>query len=201
MKNSIIDMGNVLTNYSMTEYIRNHTENEREAEIIRRQVCESVEWIQMDRGAMSDEEALAAICTRVPECMWTSVETFIRNFRMEQEPNPLMENLVRRLSEAGYELYLMSNTSHRFRKFSKSIASIAYMKDIWISCEHGFLKPEPQAYENFFEVMRLEPGDCFFVDDSPANIEAALRCGMRGCVYHQDMLELERNLRAAGVEF
>lgn len=43
---------------------------------------------------------------------------------------------------------------------------------IRISCERGYLKPEKEAYADFFEFLNLKPEECFFVDDSPANIEA-----------------------------
>ena len=51
-----------------------------------------------------------------------------------------------------------------------------------------------------FRKMKIEPQESYFVDDSPANIEAGIRLGMRGCVYHQDMPELRRNLREAGID-
>ena len=128
------------------------------------------------------------------------VERFVREFRMKQEPNPPMEALLGELKEQGYRLFLMSNTSHRFRAFSKNIPSVGYMDGIWISCECGYLKPEREAYVDFFRKMKIEPQESYFVDDSPANIEAGIRLGMRGCVYHQDMPELRRNLREAGID-
>ena len=118
---------------------------------------------------------------------------------MKQEPNPPMEDLVRELKSAGYGLYLMSNAARRFHQFSKNIASISYMDGIWISCERGYLKPEREAYLDFFAYLKLKPEECFFIDDSPANIEAGMRLGMKGCVYHQDVEELRANLRAVGV--
>lgn len=193
-KNIVFDMGNVLTRYSMAEYIRKYTTSEDAYKIIKNEVCASVEWIQMDRGSLTDEEAIASISKRVPKEYHELVKRFIEEFRMEQEPNPPMESLVRRLSEAGYDLYLLSNTSHRFRSFSGNIASISYMKGIWISCEHGYLKPEKEVYLDFFEQFGLKPEECIFIDDSPANIEAAMRLGMEGIVYHQDVAELERKL-------
>ena len=128
------------------------------------------------------------------------VERFVREFRMKQEPNPPMEALLGELKEQGYHLFLMSNTSHRFRAFSKNIPSVGYMDGIWISCECGYLKPEREAYVDFFRKMKIEPQESYFVDDSPANIEAGIRLGMRGCVYHQDMPELRRNLREAEID-
>ena len=87
-----------------------------------------------------------------------------------------------------------------FPGISKNIPSVGYMDGIWISCECGYLKPEREAYVDFFRKMKIEPQESYFVDDSPANIEAGIRLGMRGCVYHQDMPELRRNLREAGID-
>lgn len=195
-KNIVFDMGNVLTKYTLSDYIRKYTDSEEGYQILRNEVCASVEWIQMDRGTLTDEEAITSICKRIPQEYHALAERFIYEFRMEQEPNPPMEKLVRRLREAGYDLYLLSNTSKRFHKFSKNIASISYMKGIWISCENGFLKPEKEAYLDFFERFSLKPEECIFIDDSPANIEAGMRLGMEGIVYHGNVEELERKLLA-----
>ena len=199
MKNIVFDMGNVLTKYKLSDYIGTYTEDEAQAALLKNQVCASVEWICMDRGTMTDEEAVRSICKRIPQSEWELVERFVREFRMKQEPNPPMEALLAELKEQGYRLFLMSNTSHRFRTFSKNIPSVGYMDGIWISCECGYLKPEREAYVDFFRKMKLDPQESYFVDDSPANIEAGMRLGMRGCVYHQDMQELRRNLREAGI--
>ena len=129
-----------------------------------------------------------------PPLLHVPVRLFVREYRMVQPPNPPMERLVEELSQNGYDLYLMSNTSHRFRIFSRSVRSIQYMKGIWISCEHGLLKPEPAAYQDFFRTFSLRPEECFFIDDMPANIEAAGNLGMDGCVYYGDVAELRHFL-------
>lgn len=199
IENLVFDMGNVLTKLTMDEYIRKHTNSEEEADIIRKQVRNSLEWVWMDRGVMSDEEAISSISARVPESMQETVRVFITGFRMKTEYNLPMTFLVSQLSKDGYGLYLMSNAPRRFHEFRKSLPPIDYMDGIWISSEHGLLKPEPEAYQSFFETMKLEPSSCYFIDDSPANVEAAIRAGMQGCVYHQDPLELMDNLKKAGI--
>ena len=154
--------------------------------------------MQMDRGTITDEDAIAAICRRMPEHLHGTVRRFVNEYRMVQPPNPPMEKLVEELHGNGYDLYLLSNTSHRFRVFSRYIRSIRYMKGIWISCEHGLLKPEPGAYLDFFQTFSLSPEDCFFIDDTPANVEAAGNLGMRGCVYYGDVGELRCIMRENG---
>ena len=112
MKNIVFDMGNVLTKYKLSDYIGTYTEDEAQAALLKNQVCASVEWICMDRGTMTDEEAVRSICKRIPQSEWELVERFVREFRMKQEPNPPMEALLGELKEQGYHLFLMSNTSH-----------------------------------------------------------------------------------------
>ncbi len=199
IKNIVFDMGNVLTIYHQTEYIYGYVENEEDFWWIKNHVCSSVEWIQMDRGVVSDDEAIASICKRVPTHLHHTVERFIREFRMVQPPNPPMEKLVKELSENGYDMYLLSNTSYRFHSFSKFIKSISYMKGIWISCEHKVIKPETAAYLDFFKTFGLKPEECFFVDDRPENVESAGNVGMKGCVYYGNVSELRQYLRENGI--
>lgn len=200
IKNIVFDMGSVLTIYNAREYIYGYVDNEEDFRWIKNQLCASVEWLQMDRGTLTDDAAIASICKRVPAHLHGTVERFVREYRMVQPPNPPMEKLVEELSQNGYDLYLLSNTSHRFRIFSKYIKSIAYMKGIWISCEHGFLKPEPAAYLDFFETFSLKPEESFFIDDTPANVEAARNLGMDGCVYYSDVTELRTILREKNIQ-
>ena len=127
IKNIVFDMGNVLTRYSLPDYIRKYAKSQREFDIIKNEVCSSVEWIKMDRGTLSDDDAVNSIKKRVPCELHETIKRFVSEFRMEQEPNPPMEDLVHRLKNEGYKLFLFSNTSQRFRRFSKNIASIVYM--------------------------------------------------------------------------
>ena len=199
IQNIVFDMGNVLTVYNAREYIYGYVDNEEDFRWIKNHLCASVEWLQMDRGTLSDDDAIASVNRRMPEHLHGTVERFVREYRMVQPPNPPMEKLVEELYQNGYDLYLMSNTSHRFRVFGQYIRSIRYMKGIWISCEHGLLNPETAAYLDFFQTFSVKPEECFFVDDMPANIEAAGNLGMDGCVYYGDTAELRRLMREKGI--
>lgn len=190
----VFDMGNVLTKYTLDDCIYRYVDTDETFAIFKKEVCGSDEWLAMDRGTMTDEEAIVSICKRLPIELHEVVKRFVDEFRMLPEDNPPMENLICRLREAGYRLYLFSNTASRFHRFSKNIPSIAYMDGLWLSCEHGYLKPEREAYESFFAKFDLIPQECLFIDDTPANIEAAAEFGMQGIVYHGDVEELEREL-------
>ncbi len=68
---------------------------------------------------------------------------------MKQEPNPPMEALLGELKEQGTICFDVKYITP-FPAFSKNIPSVGYMDGIWISCECGYLKPEREAYVDFF---------------------------------------------------
>ena len=59
------------------------------------------------------------------------------------------------------------------------------------------LKPDPEIFRTFCLHFGLNPAQCFFIDDQPANVFGALRAGMRGMVYHGDPSAILPALRAA----
>ena len=58
-------------------------------------------------------------------------------------------------------------------------------------------KPDPEIFRTFCLHFGLNPAQCFFIDDQPANVFGALRAGMRGMVYHGDPSAILPALRAA----
>ena len=87
IKNIVFDMGNVLTVYNAREYIYGYVDNEEDFRWIKNHLCASVEWLRMDRGTMTDEEAVRSVCRRVPAHLHDTVERFVREYRMVQPPN------------------------------------------------------------------------------------------------------------------
>ncbi len=59
-----------------------------------------------------------------------------------------------------------------------------------ISSEVGIMKPKPQIYEIALGKLGLAAREAAFVDDTPANVEAARALGMRGIVFKEPMRAL-----------
>lgn len=67
-----------------------------------------------------------------------------------------------------------------------------------VSAEVGVMKPEPKIYQLALEQLKVEASEAAFVDDTPANVEAARALGMQGILFHdpqQALKELKRILR------
>lgn len=200
IKNIVFDMGGVLITYDSRSVARSYTENDADGLLLWEEAVHSVEWLKMDRGTIQEEEAVISICKRLPNHLHENVRKFMREWHHSLPPFPEMEELIRRLKDSGYRIYLLSNTSVRFHEFRKGIPALKYFDGEFISADWHLLKPEPEIYQAFFQHYGLVPAECFFIDDMPANIEAADRAGMCGYVYHEDIARLEQALRNAGVQ-
>lgn len=201
IKNIVFDMGNVLVLYDASRFIQAFVPDKEDGVLLMQNIFRSVEWIRMDRGAMTQEEAAESICKRLPARLHSTVTTLFDNWHEDIPDFPEMEELCGKLKSAGYGIYLLSNTCNRYHHFRRHISALRYFDGEFISADWGMLKPDPLIYRTFCQHFGLTPAQCFFIDDMPANIEGAYVAGMQGAVYHGDVKLLEQQLRSAGVEF
>lgn len=199
IKHVVFDMGGVLINFDAARYVAAFAPAREDQELLRRELFRSVEWIQLDRGTISDEAATRSICARLPERLHPAVSQIFENWHQDIPPLDGIYSLVEDLYHAGYHMYLLSNTSARFHSFRKNIPALRFFDGELISADCGELKPELGIYRKFLEMFRLNPEECLFIDDIPANIEAANRVNMSGIVYHGDPAELRRKMTAFGI--
>ncbi len=99
-------------------------------------------------------------------------------------PNPETCELLPELRER-YRLVLLSNTTDiHSRWFLRQFADVvAHFDRVVLSHEVGARKPHPRIYEHCLDHAGCAASECLFVDDMPANIEAARACGWQGIVY------------------
>ena len=93
--------------------------------------------------------------------------------------------LLDRLSEQGYHLFLLSNTNSIHIDVALRRWSIASSKDIYSYFKHVYLsheinmrKPDPQIFEFVCMEQGLDPNETLFIDDSIQHIEGARTIGL-----------------------
>jgi len=200
IKNIVFDMGGVLINFDAARYTARFVPDPADYELIRRELFRSVEWIQMDRGAISDDDAVAAVCARLPQRLHQAVRDILDNWHQDIPPLDGIYDLVEELKGKGYGVYLLSNTCTRFHSFRKNIPALRFFDGEFISADCHFIKPEAEIYRLFLARFGLEAEKCVFIDDVPLNVEGAVRCGIHGIVYHGDPALLRGQLRRLGVD-
>ena len=191
IRNIVFDMGQVMIRWQPEYYLGQGNFSEEDKSKILQEVFRSVEWVQLDRGSITLEAAAAAMRSRIPEHLHSAVWDYaIDWYRFPLVSMPGMAELVRELKEKGYGIYLLSNCSIPLRQNVHRIPGIEVFDGVFVSSEHRLLKPQHEIFEKFFETFRLEPSECFFIDDAVTNIEGALECGMTGFVFRGDVREL-----------
>lgn len=200
IKNIVFDMGGVLIDFDTERYTAQFVPDAEDRALIRRELFRSVEWVQMDRGVISDAEAVSAVCARLPERLHQAVRDILDNWHQDVPPLDGIYDLVEELKGKGYRIYLLSNTSARFHSFRKNIPALRFFDGEFISADHHLIKPEPGIYRCFLEEFGLEGAECVFIDDTPLNVEGAMQCGIKGIVYHGDPGLLRQQLQELGVD-
>lgn len=199
IKNIVFDMGKVLIRYDAYEYVNKYVADQAVVPLLCEEIFQSVEWIQMDRGILEEEDAIRSICRRLPDELHHYVPMLIENWHMEIPPYDEMETLAKELKEKGYHLYLLSNTSKRFHRFCVNIPALQYFDGTFISADYRMLKPELVIFQTFYQHFQLNPSECYFVDDNNANIEAAKMTGMSGFIYRGDVEKCRIAMRREGI--
>ena len=199
IKNILFDMGGVLIRFDQSYFIERLGISGEEASLLIREVFRSIEWCQMDRGVLGEAEAFARIRLRLPENLHDAADKLIRMWDRPILPIPGMEELVARLKEKGYHLFLLSNASRRQPEYWSRVPVARYFEDTLVSSFYGVVKPMPEIYRLAFEKFRIDPAESLFIDDLPLNCEASVLCGMDAIVFLGDAALLEEALKDKGV--
>ncbi len=199
IRNILFDMGNVLIRFDRQEFLDRLDLSPQDRQLLLREVFLSVEWVQMDRGTLDEPEAEARMCRRLPEHLHHAVHALVSQWDEPMLPMPGMEALVRDLKKAGYGVYLLSNASRRQHTYWPKVPGFDCFDGTLISADEGIMKPSQQIYHLILARFGLNARECFFIDDVPANIEAAQACGLQGAVFHGNAALLRQQLHAAGV--
>ena len=103
------------------------------------------------------------------------------------------------LRRAGVRLGALTNWSAE--KFPIALARydfLGWFETIVVSGEVGMIKPDRRIFDHLFERTGLQPSRTIFIDDSKANVVAAMDVGMLSIEF-TDSAALRRRLEALGL--
>lgn len=199
IKNIIFDLGNVLIKYTPENFLEKNIKKEKQEKFIET-VFKSKEWLELDRGTLSYEDAIEKFAEIIPEER-ENLEKLFKNNIMDCLV-PIEENIqvLKKLKEKGYNLFVLSNF-HRpaFEQIQNDWEFFNEFDGGVISCYCHFLKPNPRIYELLLAKYGLTPEETLFIDDTKVNVEGAEKIGITGI--HLDLPEmLENLLKNKGIE-
>lgn len=178
MKNIIFDVGNILLGYRWKEMLLEHGLDEERAKRIGRGIFDSPHWAEFDAGQISMKELADAFSEEHPD-LEEDARWFLGHAELMRVERPEVWELVKKLKEKGYHIYLLSNYSEElFTIHTKGTPFMELIDGAVVSYQIHELKPEPPIYEYLLEKYRLKREECLFFDDRPENTEAARKLGI-----------------------
>lgn len=142
-----------------------------------------------DRGAINAGEywRTMAQCAGVLLSQGELASLHARDLAMWSGYNKSMISFAGELRRAGIRTGILSNMLADMLQRLRAEADWLSLFDVQVySCESGLVKPEEAIYARLVEELGVEASRTLFVDDLPANVEAARRAGLQAVVFESE---------------
>ncbi|MEF2070471.1 HAD family hydrolase [Consotaella aegiceratis] len=198
IKHVVFDIGGVLIHWDPEIPFRRLIEDEAERRRFLAEICSPAWNHEQDRGR-SWQDAEAELIAVHPERA-----DLIRAFRkhwMEMIPYAYDDSvaILREVIAMGMDVTLLTNwAADTFAEAEKLFDFLAEPRGVSVSGRLKMAKPEPEIFHHHAKAFGLDPQATLFIDDSPKNVEAAIRAGWQA-IRHEGPEQLRKELRAAGV--
>jgi FMN phosphatase YigB (HAD superfamily) len=177
IKNIIFDLGNVLLNFQPIEYLSNKISDKEKVAEIYEIIFRSKEWLDLDRGVISESEAIEVFCRRNPENDHL-IRTCMDNWCDMFTPIEGSVEILKQLKAKGYKTYILSNFHElAFEYVAKEHDFFKHFDGGIISYREKLLKPEGEIYMKLSEIHGLNPQESLFIDDTEVNVAGARESG------------------------
>lgn len=176
----IFDMGNVIIDFSPDYFLTKFTQDQEAYNVLKHNIFYHPLWSKADRGTISDEAFFEVIKQNVDAKYHELAYQVLHHWYDYKVERYDMLEIIKELSSAGYRLILCSNAATSFYKYKDKIEAFNYFDGFVISADLKIVKPEPGIYEYLLERFKLQPRECFFIDDLLANVKGAWDVGIDG---------------------
>lgn len=192
----VFDMGHVFVDFEWEAVCQGFCDH---AGITREEfkpILKHVGSLGYESGLVKTDFVLAEI-NRVANLTMTEEEfhkLWNATFRENQEMAALLQALKK-----DRPLYLLSNTNESHYTYLDREYNVArHFEELILSYLVGSSKPEEAIYQEVLKRSGLPAEECLFVDDLPANIEAAQKLGMQ-TIQFVGIEDLKERLTAHGI--
>ena len=201
IKHLIFDMGNVLMRYDPEIPLKKFVKTEQARNLIRRELFEGPEWVEADRGMISEEEMYESVARRIPEKYHEELKKCVYEWIICMKPLEKSVKLCEDARKWGYQTYVLSNAAQSFYEYFPKFYRMEDFDGVVVSSDVHLIKPDVRIYAYLLEKYHLNPEECLFLDDREDNVEAARKAGMQSMLFTEDYESLRAFLKQnAGIE-
>lgn len=194
IKNIIFDLGNVLLDFSPDKYLKELGYKGEIKEKLKSEIFETEEWLQLDRGTISQKEAVKKWQQRNPNFK-NEIADVMADWEKILTVKEDSREILKSLAAKNYNLYILSNFHKKaFAYVSDKYDFFKFFDGKVISAEVGLIKPEAKIYDYLLNEFNLKAEETLFIDDSKQNIKGALNKNIR-VIHFKDSVSLEKELK------
>lgn len=194
IKNIIFDLGNVLLEFQPDKYLKDKGLDDDNIEFVKKEIFSSQEWIHLDEGTITREEANKHITKRNPDNAQLLSE-HMNDFCNMFKPIECNVEALKKLKEKEYNVYYLTN-------FHREAFLTVYNQNEFFKCFDGgivsahvnMLKPEHNIYQELIKETNIIPEESLFIDDTEVNTNAAKELGF-DVIHLPDPTELQEKLK------
>jgi len=175
----IFDIGNVLLDFNPLDYLKNLFTDSTPQEILElhRDIFESEEWLKLDRGVISQQQAVETLAIRNPKLkdkIQKAMETWVEILTPKED----VIKILKKLDSKKYKLLLLSNFHEdAYAHIIDKYEFFQLFQGGIISYKEKLLKPEEEIYLSLIKKYNISPIEAIFIDDTVVNIDGANRLG------------------------
>jgi putative hydrolase of the HAD superfamily len=193
VRNVVFDFGGVLVRWQPEAVIAGFYADEPSRARVRDAVIGHPDWIDLDRGSLSESAAIERFAARMGRPV-AEMRALMQYIKDSLTPLPDSIALLNELAQRGVPLYGLSNMSAPIFALLKSRhGHWNRFRGIVVSGEVGLVKPDPEIFHHLTQRYGLVPAETVFIDDHLPNIESAQRLGFR-TIHFTDAGQCRREL-------
>ena len=179
IKNIVSDIGNVLYEFSVNDFINKYIANE-DREIFLQNSFLNENWNLMDKGDLAFNDARKLFIEMNPKYKKVIDDLFDSALILCLNKNHNNIYLLKEYKNKGYDIYYLSNMpSETFEVLRKEtdffdntcIGGV-------VSAHIKMIKPNKDIFEYFLNKFSLKANECLFIDDNINNVNSALELGI-----------------------
>lgn len=155
------------------------------------------DWAQFDLGQVEEEELILRLNRRTGVAQ-TELRRLIEAIADHLVPMEDSVKLFWRLKRAGHRLFYLSNMPRPYAESLQQRNAFISAFDAGVfSCDVSMIKPDRRLFQHVQDELGLTPQHTLFIDDHPANVEAARQLGWQA-VHFVDAAQTEAQIKQWG---
>jgi putative hydrolase of the HAD superfamily len=177
--NIVFDLGGVVFDWRPDKIIRSVFTDADTQKIVKTEIFEHGDWVELDRGTISFDQAVDRGMSR----------TGLSRERMEKLLNAVPPSLTPMQGTIDLIRSIQDSKNNFFVLSNMHAASITYLErhhQIWdlfegvvISSRIQLVKPEIAIFEYLLREHKMKPAETVFIDDMSENLVAAASTGIQ----------------------